>query len=196
MPQSSPHIYHDERPAAARLFFALTPDEATRDAIYRASRNLALNSGGRAIPPEQFHITLAFLGSVQPEQEERVAALATGTGEEVQSGPFDFTLDEIGFWPNSKVIWYGCTHTPEALRELALDLRRRLSNAALPPAPRKFVPHVTLARWVRKAGPFPAPERISWEVREFVLMRSETLSSGVRYTALARCPLGRQGSLI
>ena len=196
MPQSSPHIYHDERPAAARLFFALTPDEATRDAIYRASRNLALNSGGRAIPPDQFHITLAFLGSVQPEQEKRVAALASGTAGEVPNGPFDFALDQVGHWPNSKVIWYGCSHTPAALRDLALDLRRRLSNVALPPAPGKFVPHVTLARWVRKAGPFPAPERIPWEVREITLIRSETLASGVRYTPLARCPLGRQGTLI
>ena len=196
MPQTSPHIYHDERPAAARLFFALTPDEATRDAIHGASRNLAQGSGGRAIPPEQFHITLAFLGSVQPDLEDRVATLAAATGEAVPSGPFSFELDQLGYWPNSKVIWYGCSHTPEALRELALDLRRRLLNAALPPAPGKFVPHVTLARWVRKAGPFPAAQRIPWEVRELTLLRSETLASGVRYTPLARCLLGRQGSLI
>jgi len=196
MPQTSPHTYHDERPAAARLFFALCPDDATRDAIYRASRNLAQNSGGRVIPPEQFHITLAFLGSVQPELEPRVAALAEGTAAEVQAGPFSFELDELGFWPNSKVIWYGCSHTPEALRALAMELRRRLQSAALPLAPGKFTPHVTLARWVRTAGPFAPAQRIPWEVREFTLIRSETLANGVRYTPLARCPLGRQATLI
>lgn len=189
-------MYHDTRPAAARLFFALCPDEATRDAIYRASRNLAQGSGGRVIPPEQFHITLAFLGSVQPELEERVAALAEGTASEVAAAPFSFELDELGFWPNSKVIWYGCSHTPEALRTLAMELRRRLHAASLPPDPGKFTPHVTLARWVRKAGPFAPAQHIPWEAREFVLMRSETLANGVRYTPLAHCPLGRQGTLI
>ncbi len=189
-------MYHDTRPAAARLFFALCPDEATRDAIYRASRNLAQGSGGRVIPPEQFHITLAFLGSVQAELEPRVAALAEGTASEVAAAPFSFELDELGFWPSSKVIWYGCSHTPEALRSLAMELRRRLHSASLPPDPGKFTPHVTLARWVRKAGPFAPAARISWEAREFVLIRSETLANGVRYTPLARCPLGRQGSLL
>ena len=189
-------MYHDTRPAAARLFFALCPDDTTRDAIYRASRNLAENSGGRVIPPEQFHITLAFLGSVQPELEERVAALAEGTAAEVQAAPFSFELDELGFWPSAKVIWYGCTHTPSPLRDLALELRRRLQSAALPPAPGKFTPHVTLARWVRTAGPFAPAARIPWEAREFTLLRSETLSRGVRYTPLVRCPLDRQGTLL
>ena len=68
--------------------------------------------------------------------------------------------------------------------------------ARLPPKADKFVPHVTLARWVRKPGALPAAVRIPWEVREFVLMRSETLAAGVRYTPLARCALGRQGSLL
>jgi len=189
-------MYHDTRPAAARLFFALCPDEPTRDAIYRASRNLAQNSGGRPIPPEQFHITLAFLGSVQSELEPRVAALAEGTAAEVDAGPFSFELDELGYWPSSKVIWYGCSRTPEALHGLAMELRRRLQSAALPPAPGKFTPHVTLARWVRKASLIAPAQRIPWEAREFVLMRSETLANGVRYTPLARCPLGRQGELL
>src|SRR5579859_479894 len=196
MPQRAPISSHDEHPARARLFFALCPDPATRDAIYRASRNLAQNSGGRAIPPEQFHLTLAFLGGVQQELQERVAALAAGTAGEVEAGPFSFELDQLGYWPNSQVIWYGCSHTPEALHGLALKLRRRLQAAALPPAPGKFVPHVTLARWVHKAAPFAPAQRIPWEVREFVLIRSETLASGVSYTELARCPLGRQGVLI
>ena len=196
MPQRSPTIPSHPDPARARFFFALCPDVPTRDAIYRASRNQAQNSGGRPVPPENFHITLAFLGSVRQELEERVAAQAVGSGDAVQAEPFSFELDELGYWPSSRVIWYGCTHTPTALHGVAMELRRHLHAAALPPDPGKFVPHVTLARWVQKPAPLPAAQRILWEVRDLVLVRSETLATGVRYTEIARCPLGRQGRLI
>ena len=106
-------------------------------------------------------------------------------GDEVQVRPFSFELDELGYWPSSQVIWYGCAQTPETLHGLAMELRRRLQAAALPHHTDKFVPHVTLARWVRKAGPLPTAQRITWEVRDVVLVRSETLATGVRYTELA-----------
>ena len=196
MLQQSPHSTQGTSQSRPRLFFALLPDPETREAIYKASRAAIADLGGRPIPAEQFHITLAFLGGVPPALEERVIARAEGTADEVQADPFTFELDEMGFWPNSQVVWYGCSQRPEALRALAMDLRRRLQVAGLPHAPGKFVPHVTLARWVRKAGPFAPARRIVWKVRDFALIRSETLPGGVRYTPLAQSALGRQGTLI
>ena len=180
----------------ARLFFALLPDPETREAIYKATRAAVADLDGRRIPAEQFHITLAFLGSPPGALEERVIARAEATADEVQVDPFTFELDEIGFWPNSQVVWYGCSQRPEALRSLAMELRRRLQVAGLPHASGKFEPHVTLARWVRKAGPFASARRIVWKVSDFALIRSETLPGGVRYTPLSHSALGRQGSLI
>ena len=196
MPVPAPKNLQQTNQGRARLFFALSPDEATREAIYKASRNAAQANGGRAIPPENFHITLAFLGSPPSELEEQVAAKAVATAEGVQVQPFRFELDELGYWPSAKVVWYGCSTPPETLRALALEIRRRLGASGLPHHDDKFVPHLTLARWVQKAGPFAPAQRIAWDVSEFVLIRSETLSAGVRYTQLARCALGRQGVLI
>lgn len=195
-PLSTPVNTPDTQPAGARLFFALCPDQGVGDSIYKSTRNAVQASGGRPTSRENLHITLAFLGNVAAELEARVAALATDTAAEVAAAPFSFDLDEIGYWPGSQVLWYGCRQTPDTLRELAMQLRRRLQAARLPPKADKFVPHVTLARWVRHSGALPAAVRIPWEVREFVLMRSETLAAGVRYTPLARCALGRQGSLL
>lgn len=186
----------DTQPAGARIFFALCPDPGVGDSIYKSTRNAVQASGGRPTSRENLHLTLAFLGNVSPDLEARVTALATDTAAEVAAGPFRFDLDDIGYWPGSQVLWYGCRQTPETLRELAMQLRRRLQAARLPPKADKFVPHVTLARWVKNPGPLPAAVRIPWEVREFVLMRSETLAAGVRYTPLAHCALGRQGTLI
>ena len=196
MPQQAPQALQDPRPAPARLFFALCPDEGVRSALQSASRNLIANSDGRPIAPEHYHITLAFLGSVPAALEEELAARAVEAAKEVPAHPFSFDLDELGFWASSQVIWYGCQRTPDTLREFALELRARLKAAMLPPHPGKFVPHVTLARWVRKPAALPPAPRIPWQAREVTLLRSETLTSGVRYTPLARCALGRQGSLI
>ena len=196
MLQQSPHSTQGTSQSRPRLFFALLPDPETREAIYKATRTAVADLGGRPIPTEQFHITLAFLGGVPGGLEERVIAHAQATAGELQADPFTFELDEMGFWPNSQVVWYGCSQRPEALRALAMELRRRLQVAGLPPAPGKFVPHVTLARWVRKAGPFAPAQRIVWKVRDFALIRSETLASGVRHTPVAQCGLWRQGMLI
>ena len=196
MLQQSPHSTQTTSQSRSRLFFALLPDPETREAIYKATRAAVADLEGRPNPAEQFHITLAFLGGVPRGLEEKVVSHAQVRADELQVDPFSFELDEMGFWPNSQVVWYGCSQRPEALRSLAMGLRRRLQLAGLPPAPGKFVPHVTLARWVRKAGPFVSARRIVWKVSDFALIRSETLPSGVHYTRVSHSALGRQGMLI
>ena len=192
MPQRIPLNTPDQHSGHARLFFALWPDEPLRDAIYKASRGVVATSGGRAVAWENLHITLAFLGGISDAAAEQAAAAA----DEVLEGTFSFELDEFGFWPTSQVLWYGCSTPPAMTRSLALKLRERLQARSLRPDTNKFVPHVTLARWVHKAGPFMPATRIPWPVNEFALIRSETHTSGVEYTPLARWPLGRQGVLI
>ena len=192
MPQRIPLSTPDPSQGHSRLFFALWPDEALRDAIYKGSRGAVEMSGGRPVPRDNLHITLAFLGGISDAAAEQAAAAA----DEVLEGSFEFALDEFGCWPTSQVVWYGCSTPPAMTRSLALKLRERLQARSLRPDANKFVPHVTLARWVHKAGPFMPATRIPWQVREFALIRSETHSSGVEYTPLARWPLGRQGVLI
>jgi 2'-5' RNA ligase len=192
MPERSPAIRLQAQPSRARLFFALWPDEALRDAIYQASRGALHKTGGRLVPRENFHITLAFLGSLDAAGLEQAKAAA----EEVNLPAFHFELDDLGYWPNSQVLWMGCKLTPEEPRALAHALRERLSGRALRVEPDKFTLHLTLARWVHKAGTFDFVERILWDVSEFALIRSETRARGVNYSVLGRWPLGRQGVLI
>lgn len=192
MPQRASLSTPDQRQGHSRLFFALWPDESLRDAIYKASRGVVQSCGGQPVPRENLHITLAFLGGISNAAAEQAAAAA----DEVQGDTFSFQLDEFGYWSNSQVVWYGCMNPPAATRDLALGIRERLQARSLRPDPNKFIPHVTLARWVHKAGPFMPATVIPWQVREFTLIRSEARASGVEYTPLARWPLGRQGSLL
>ena len=149
-------------------------------------------TGGRLVTRENFHITLAFLGSLDEAGLEQARAAA----EEVNLPTFHFELDDLAYWPNSQVVWMGCRAAPEGPRSLAHELRERLTTRALRVEPDKFTLHLTLARWVHKAGSFDFVERIGWDVNEFALIRSETRARGVDYTVLGRWPLGRQGVLI
>ncbi|MDH5265059.1 MAG: RNA 2',3'-cyclic phosphodiesterase, partial [Betaproteobacteria bacterium] len=56
----------------ARLFFALWPDAAARAALADLARATANRYGGRAVPAANLHLTLVFLGEVDPA---RIAAL-------------------------------------------------------------------------------------------------------------------------
>ncbi|HVJ28828.1 MAG TPA: 2'-5' RNA ligase family protein, partial [Gammaproteobacteria bacterium] len=87
----------DERPDRHRVFFALWPDDATRAAISRATRDAVRSSGGRPIAKERLHVTIAFLG------ELTAAGLDVARGvPPIPVGPFELTLDAVGIWPESK----------------------------------------------------------------------------------------------
>jgi 2'-5' RNA ligase len=55
-----------------RLFFALWPDAAVRDELYRAAQAAHDGSGGRCMRRDNLHQTLVFVGSVAAE---RIAGL-------------------------------------------------------------------------------------------------------------------------
>ena len=92
-----------------RLFFALWPDEATREALRRATRTVLRHCGGKPVRPENFHITLAFLGNVPDEQLDAVLGAASGISLE----PLTLTLDRFGYFPVPQVLWLGPAQTPD-----------------------------------------------------------------------------------
>lgn len=57
-----------------RLFVALDPPPAMRLRLDGAARELAADSGGRRVPAEGLHVTLAFLGRVAPEDGPELLA--------------------------------------------------------------------------------------------------------------------------
>ena len=168
-----------------RLFFALWPDAVLRDTIYKATRKAVKASGGKPVPPANFHVTLAFLGNLAPEAAEVARAAATG----IRGQAFELVLDRFGFWPQPGVAWLGASRVPEAGRRLAGQLASALCEGGLQLDLRPFVPHVTLARKVGKPGDFGSVKPIPWPARAFVLVRSVTHPSGSEYLVLQEWPL-------
>lgn len=165
-----------------RMFFALWPDEGVRRGIADLSR--AVVERGRPVPTENLHLTLEFLGNVEPDAVD--AALAAAA--EVRGQPFQLHLDVVGHWRRSRILWLGSQVPSPGLLNLQADLQRRLKEAGLSLEARPFRPHITLARRVPACHQMRV-EPIVWPLREFVLMESAGGAAGVRYEIADRWPL-------
>jgi 2'-5' RNA ligase len=165
-----------------RLFFALWPDEATREALRRASRPAMRRVRGRPVPPSSYHVTLAFLGNVPDEQLESIIVEA----RRVECPRVHLTFDCFGFFPAPQVFWIGARETPPALADLSSRLWAAMESLGIERDMRPFHAHLTLARHVRTLPEADPPPLVGWTVSEFVLAESETEPGGVRYTVLER----------
>jgi 2'-5' RNA ligase len=172
----------DERPDRHRVFFALWPDDATRAAISRATRDAVRLSGGRPIAKERLHVTIAFLG------ELTAAGLDVARGvPPIPVGPFELTFDAVGVWPESKILWLAPSTMPDALGELEARLWRALVERGFRAAERVYRPHVTLARRARSVE--SAVEPVSFSVRDLALVESFPDGRNVHYEVLERWAL-------
>jgi 2'-5' RNA ligase len=165
-----------------RVFFALWPDDAVRSAISRATREAVRACGGRPIARDRLHLTVAFLGEL------------SGAGLEVARqippigvGAFELTLDALGIWPESKILWLAPLAPPDALGELEARLWDGLAERGFHSEERIYRPHVTLAR---RARPVEVPvEPIAWSVRDLALVESFPDGRNVHYEVLERWPI-------
>jgi len=172
----------DERPNRHRVFFALWPDDATRSAISRATRDVVRASGGRPIAKERLHVTVAFLG------ELTAAGLDAARGvPPISVGPFELVLDAVGIWPESKILWFAPSALPTALLELEARLWDALLELGFRSEDREYRPHVTLAR---RARPVEAGvEPVRFLASDLALVESFPDGRNVHYEVLERWPL-------
>lgn len=165
-----------------RLFFALWPDPAVRDALAELARRLSDNP----VRMDNLHLTLAFLGErTAVERTCAEQAAATLAGE-----PFRLSLDYIGAFPRPRLQWVGTQHCPEALTRLMNGLWGALVPCGIAREERRFVPHVTLARHIIKPVFQILEKTIEWDIEELVLAESRQEKTGTHYEIISRWPLG------
>jgi 2'-5' RNA ligase len=165
-----------------RLFFALWPDDATRAALASAAALLNLRDG-QPVQHADLHMTLAFLGEVP---EARVAALCAMAAE-LRASSFELGISAAGWWRRSRVAWLAPASVPAALTGLAMALQQGAGIAVEGAA--SYRPHVTVARGVRCPPGLLSSFSVPWAVRDFVLVSSNSASTGPRYQTLAQWPL-------
>jgi len=167
-----------------RLFFALWPTGAVRDAVDRFARQ-AIRKRAKRIPSEKLHITLAFAGSVTADVRD---CLETGA-ERIAAEPFDLRIDTLGYWPRPRIIWAGPGQRPRAAWALVKSLRELFLACELQPEARAWQPHITLARKAGRGLEATQMEPIDWSISDFCLVESVTDDTGASYRILRRWPL-------
>ena len=129
-----------------RLFLALNLDPETRNAVLAAQAELKARSvSGNFSAPENLHLTLAFLGEVDPLRKKELLSLL----QFLPTRPLSLFLSGMGVFPRRTqgLYWIGMLPDP-ALAALVRILRARLEAAGFPFDPEPFSPHLTLGREV------------------------------------------------
>jgi 2'-5' RNA ligase len=166
-----------------RLFFALWPDDVIRDAIARGVPAWTARLDGRRLRPDQWHVTLEFIGAVGPERRASLQAV----GDSVPLRPCEIVFDRCEFWRKPQVACLVATRVPEPLAEFVTRLRAALAAAGFDPDSRPYRPHVTLARKVAAAAAGPIEPPLHWPASSCALVRSTSDAAGSRYEPVHWC---------
>ena len=150
-----------------RLFFALWPDDPTRQALFHwQTHNLPADV--RWQHRADLHMTLHFLGQVDAGRLYALRSL----GAEVVGERFALVLDRIGHWRKPQILWAGPSSVPGELPQLHARLGAGLHALGIETEARAYKPHVTLARKVREQPPLQPLSPLTWPVTELVLVES------------------------
>jgi RNA 2',3'-cyclic 3'-phosphodiesterase len=174
----------------ARLFFALVPPPSLQQTLGALARHVAERCGGRAVAPQNIHLTLAFIGAWPVA---RIVEL-TQAAARVPVPAMTLSLDTLGAFRRAGVAWIGTAAPPAALMTLASSLSTALAAAGVPLEARRFHPHLTLARKCRSAHAIETAGPHVWDVDAMTLVASRTRAEGARYTAVAEWRLSGPGA--
>lgn len=168
-------------PEAGRYFLAVWPDDPVRARLGEWSDAIRVAPPATQIPAAKLHITLVFLGTLGTAELDAVRAVAADTPWPGAS----LTLDRIGYWKRSRIVWAGSSGGSEALSRLVEELRGRLRRLGFRIEDRAFVPHVTLYRKAARRPRWQSRE-IEWRIEDYCLVESTLSSSGARYDVVER----------
>ena len=170
-------------PATSRLFFALWPNDETRQALTRLNQSIAVTKL-KCVQPHNLHVTLVFLGQVDKETESSIKQAAA----DITTQPFTLTFDSLSYWSKPRILCLTCRQrAPEPAIMLVSALETAAANCGLRTDTRPYRPHITLARHVRHL-PDIKIEPIVWRAEAFSLIESCSEPEGVRYKVIQQWP--------
>lgn len=168
-----------------RLFLAFWPGEDLRRELATRVPAWLSDYPGRPQRPDQWHLTVEFLGTVGADRQPAVHAAARAL-EGFLARPEVIRLDRLEHWARPEVLCVVASHVPQGIQDLVQALRSQLAARGFEPERRDFRAHLTLARKARQRVPARAVDPFDWPVRTLSLVRSITDPAGSRYEPLTR----------
>ena len=182
-----------------RLFIAVDPSPQAVEPADRALEPWRERfPRGRWVKPENWHVTLKFLGRTWPRLVDSVHEACRDAAAEVR--PFTLSLGGLGAFPRAtraRVVWLGLEDDEGSLPALAKALDAALEEE-FPPEKRAFTAHLTVARFdppTDLSGTAEEMEGFRVDARPFrvsklLLYQSHLSPRGARYEVLEAFPLG------
>ncbi len=182
-----------------RSFIAIDLSDTVRRQLESLVQDLR-KCGARVgwVRTEGIHLTLRFLGNVEPESIEEIKPALAGIAS--QTAPVHIEPGGCGAFPTIKsprVIWVGLRGQIGPLAGLARRVEAAMVSLGFKPEDRPFKPHLTLGRVKGRLG-LQNLQQILLANRDFtaepfdavevVLYKSELRPDGARYTPLFKAP--------
>lgn len=175
-----------------RLFIAIDIPENIRREVQGMGRSIPK---ARAVPEDQLHLTLKFIGEVENSRLLDIDDALNGINQQ----PFSLRLHGVGTFPPRgapRVLWVGVTPAENTF-VLRNSIERALSDIGIPRGKKKHTPHITLARLrnspVRQLHQFLAGNAFfqspDFTVESFILYSSRLTDKGAIHTVQATYPL-------
>ncbi|HEY4606083.1 MAG TPA: RNA 2',3'-cyclic phosphodiesterase [Acidimicrobiia bacterium] len=176
------------------IFVAVTVPPDVAAALF--DRLGSLDIPGKIAPPENWHITLRYLGRVEEVVYDRFLHAIDGA---YVGAPFRVGLGGLGAFPRPKkatVVWIAVSKGSERLGELAAISEEAAQTAGLAAEERPFRPHLTLSRVrppvdVTALTSGPPPLAVDWRCTSITVCRSVPGPGGVSYQPLDSFRLSR-----
>lgn len=176
-----------------RAFVAVEiPDEARDLLAARLDQTVGIPSiPGKVVPPENWHITLRFLGWVDEPTLDRVTAEL----DQMDTPPrFRVRLGGLGAFSRparASVLWVAIDRGAEEVVDLAGRVEQAMEGIGFEKEGRPYHPHLTLSRIrperdVRELVAGMPAAGVSFDVPSIALVESHTGPGGARYEVLER----------
>lgn len=183
---------------AMRVFIAIEFEQHIKDYLNKIQKQvMSYSTDGNFSRPENFHLTLKFIGEVQPSFLGSITAAMAQSVHGIK--PFKLRLHNLGNFPrgNKMIIWMGVGGELDVLNLLFNQLETSLGSIGIAKDTRGYSPHITLGREVRLAVPFSKVanavaidhQQQIIEVHKISLMESKREEGRLMYIPLHRQPL-------
>jgi 2'-5' RNA ligase len=181
--------------AGWRSFIAVELSTEIAEGVRRIQAGLRDCAKGVSwVRPEGIHLTLKFLGDVDPGRVEGIASTAEASVKTI--GPFTTRIKGCGGFPNARnprVIWIGVEEPSGLLTELQAKVAQGMEELGFAREGRAYTPHLTIGRLRPGKGKGEVAQALeatkecdlgTMAVREICLFRSQLKPTGAEYTKL------------
>ncbi len=175
-----------------RCFLAIEVPEALKRRIHRALEPLIQRFPElKWVKPENYHITLKFLGEVPEDFPAKSREALQRISQETR--PFSLRVHELGAFPHltqARVLWLRLDGDLARLEDLAQRVETAMESLGIPRDSRAFKAHLTVARARRPVYlrnlTLPDLHGEAFPVHGFTLFQSQLRREGPLYTPLRR----------